>query len=180
MSQQVKTDLFTPPVLATKSLSDLQYVLHSPPLLTALFNSSHPTSTASTTTLTSALTYNIHLAQRLQALEHTLTCQREATERCLLEARALERAWREKEKEMYQALQPFSPPALYSRLVSAVGEAGSVSEALEASFLEERVGKDGGRDVGEFLKEYRAMRKLYHLRRERKERWDDARVGGWR
>lgn len=55
-----------------------------------------------------------------------------------------------------------------------------MSEALEASFLEERVGKDGGRDVGEFLKEYRAMRKLYHLRRERKERWDDARVGGWR
>ena len=81
---------------------------------------------------------------------------------------------------MYRALQPFSPPALYNRLVSAVGEAGSVSEALEVSFLEERVGKDGGRDVGEFLKEYRATRKLYHLRRERKERWDDARVGGWR
>jgi len=81
---------------------------------------------------------------------------------------------------MYQALQPFSSPALYNRLVSAVGEAGSVSEALEESFLEERAGKDGGRDVGEFIKEYRAMRKSYHLRRERKERWDEARVGGWR
>ena len=45
---------------------------------------------------------------------------------------------------MYQALQLFSPPALYNRLVSAVGE------ALEESLLDERVGRDGGRGVGEF------------------------------
>jgi len=55
-----------------------------------------------------------------------------------------------------------------------------LGEALEESSFEERISNDGGRDVGEFLKEYRAMRKSYHLRRERKERWSEARFGGWR
>lgn len=149
--------------------------------MNALFTKSHPISDQSIAAITHALGQNIHLATRIQNLEHSLIHLREHTERRLLESRALERTWREKEKEMYVALQPWSPPALYNRLVSAVSEAESLSEALEASFLEEsRVGKDGGRDVGDFIREYRAMRKLYHLRKERQERWDEGRIGGWR
>jgi len=36
------------------------------------------------------------------------------------------------------------------------------------------------RDVDNFVKSYRGVRALYHLRKERKERWDENRVGGWR
>ncbi|KAI5801634.1 hypothetical protein DFH27DRAFT_610981 [Peziza echinospora] len=173
--------LFIPSLLSTKSVDDLQFLAHSPDLLSALFTATHPLSTQSTTLLTSALTQNIHLASRVQSLDHSLNQLRSDTERRLLEAKSLERSWRDKEKEMYVALQPFSPPALYNRLMSAVGEAESLSEALEASFLEERgESGGGGRDVGEFIREYRTMRKVYHLRRERKERWDEGRIGGWR
>ncbi|KAF8476906.1 hypothetical protein BDZ91DRAFT_843652 [Kalaharituber pfeilii] len=173
--------LFVPPMLASKSLEDLQYLLHSPELMNALFTSTHPTSDQCSAAVSDALTQNINLATRLQALERNLIHLREHAERKLLEAKAMERSWREKEKEMYVALQPFSPPALYNRLMSAVAEADSMSEALEASFLEERgTGKEGAKDIGEFVKEYRTMRKTYHLRKERKERWDEGRIGGWR
>ena len=105
--------------------------------------------------------------------------RREQTERRLLEARGLERSWRDREKEMYMVLRPFSPPALYGRLMAAVGEAEGTAQAMETSFLEGG-GMEGGRDVGEFVREYRGVRKMYHLRKERKERWDEGRVGGWR
>jgi len=135
-------------------------------------------------------------------MSHNLEAARNNTSSALLQTRALERAWREKEKEMYIALGRFSAPALHSRLGQAVGEAEAVSKALEESFLEddglEGIGNGrggvedgginttsastgkGGRDVENFVKSYRGVRALYHLRKERRERWDENRVGGWR
>lgn len=56
---------------------------------------------------------------------------------------------------------------------------------MEESFLHAR---DGGGEEGkvsemevvEFVRRYRDARKVAFLRRERKERWDEGRVGGWR
>lgn len=95
------------------------------------------------------------------------------------------------------ALNRFSARALHARLGQAVGEADAVSRALEESFLEDdglgdadgeynggAAGGGGGvkasKDVDNFVKSYRGVRALYHLRKERKERWDENRVGGWR
>lgn len=56
---------------------------------------------------------------------------------------------------------------------------------MEESFLEGG-GAGGGeevvgeRDVGDWVKKYREARVQYYLRQERKERWDEGRVGGWR
>ncbi|KAL7271799.1 hypothetical protein RUND412_005425 [Rhizina undulata] len=169
------TESFIPDILHSKSLSDLQVLHSNPELLDALFTHTHPLSCTLNSTLAATLQKNSDLSTHLQALEAALQQTRETTECRLLETRNLERQWREKEKEMYQSLQPFSSPALYNRLTNAVSEAEGLSEALAASFLEE-----GGRDVGDFVREYRGMRKLYHLRKERKERWDEGRVGGWR
>jgi hypothetical protein len=36
------------------------------------------------------------------------------------------------------------------------------------------------REVAEFVRTFREARVLAYLRRERKERWDEGRVGGWR
>jgi hypothetical protein len=126
--------------------------------------------------LTASLTHNIGLATHLTALERALVSQREATQKILTDAKAHERRWRDKEKEMYQALQPFSSPALYARLSNAIAEAEATSEAMVESFLD-----DGGADgVESWVKSYREIRKLTALRRERMGRWDEGRVVGWR
>ena len=80
---------------------------------------------------------------------------------------------------MDDALAPFAPKALYQRLSAAVAEGEAVCVALEETFLEEG-GRAGEREVGEFVKRFREGRKGVWLRRERKERWDEGRVGGWR
>ena len=54
-----------------------------------------------------------------------------------------------------------------------------LTQALEDSFVEGE-GKATEREVGEFVKRYREGRKTYWIRRERRERWDEGRVGGWR
>ena len=36
------------------------------------------------------------------------------------------------------------------------------------------------RETLEWVRRYREAKKLYYLRQERKERWDEGRVGGWR
>jgi hypothetical protein len=72
-------------------------------------------------------------------------------------------------------LKPFSPPALYSKLEALATESELFSETLATSFLE---GEDG--DVTDFIREYRAHRKQYHIRRERKEKWQQGQVAGWR
>jgi hypothetical protein len=75
---------------------------------------------------------------------------------------------------MDTALSPFSPKSLYQRLAQAVQEQEQVCQALEESFWRAREGwGEGGRRV---LKRYREARK-HGVEAERKERWDEGRVG---
>jgi hypothetical protein len=76
-------------------------------------------------------------------------------------------------------LKDFSAPALYQKLVAAISEQENLSRGLEESFLEDE-GVASEREVAEFVRRFREVRKTAHLRRERKERWDEGRVGGWR
>ncbi|KAK6531406.1 hypothetical protein TWF281_008211 [Arthrobotrys megalospora] len=191
-------ELFIPAVLQDKSRDDLLHILHSQHLLDALYLAHHPSSPQNLTTLTNSLSTNAAYAKRLQSLSGAVDHQRATTSSSLLKTRQLERTWREKENEMDVALNRFSARALHARLGQAVGEADAVSRALEESFLEddglgdadgEYISGGGGgggsgvkasKDVDNFVKSYRGVRALYHLRKERKERWDENRVGGWR
>jgi hypothetical protein len=92
----------------------------------------------------------------------------------------LERQWRQKQAEMDRALSPFSPSSLYQRLASSVQEQEGVCAALEESFLEGDGEMASEREVQEWVRRYREAKKLYYERRERKERWDEGRLGGWR
>lgn len=76
---------------------------------------------------------------------------------------------------MYRELQRWSEKSLYTRLVNAAAESEGTAESLERAFF-----GGEGEGVEEFVKEYRAVRKLEHLRKERKCRWDEGRIGGWR
>lgn len=163
---------------------DLQTILTTPSLLTSLThapNTIHPSLSTSQTNLSSALAENIALATHLLTLEQHVISARASTSAQILSTRQLERTWRAKQAEMDAALAPFAPASLYQRLVADVAEQEGVCKALEESFLDGQKGEVAGeREVGEWVKGYREAKKLAYLRRERKERWDEGRVGGWR
>ena len=179
-----------PRYLQDKARGDLAAILQSPQLLNALVHgpqTAHPSLAASHQTLQTALAENVALASHLAELESHVVAARHSTSAQLLSARALERQWRAKQGEMDAALAPFAPASLYQRLAAGVGEQEGVCRALEESFLAgEGGGGDGDgkvaseREVAEWVRGYREAKKLAYLRRERKERWDEGRVGGWR
>jgi hypothetical protein len=167
---------------------DLHHVLQTPELQTAIIHNpetAHPSLAASTAPLQALLAQNISLAESLKQLEAHVQHQRDSTQSRLLSLRALERQWRAKQTEQDEVLREFSPPALYQRLNAAVGEQEALCRGLEESFLEGE-GSGGGdavaseREVTEFVRRLREGRKVAYLRAERKERWDEGRVGGWR
>jgi hypothetical protein len=141
-------------------------------LLSSLYTATHPSSAANSAALTASLSTNIALSQQLVALETSLGALRESTQQKLLETKALEKRWREKEKEMYQALQPFSQVGLHARLQSAVAEGERECDALAEDFL------NGAGEVEPWIRAYREGRKAVALRRERRARWDEGRVSG--
>lgn len=69
--------------------------------------------------------------------------------------------------------------ALYQRLSGSVQEQEQLIRSMEESWLEEE-GTAGEREVGDFVRRVKEARKVGFLRSERKERWDEGRVGGWR
>ncbi|KAF1974963.1 hypothetical protein BU23DRAFT_85189 [Bimuria novae-zelandiae CBS 107.79] len=177
-----------PDVLKDKTTLDLHHVLQKPELQHALVHNpetAHPSVPASTAPLQALLAQNVALAESLKQLEARLQHQRDSTQSRLLAMKALERQWRAKQAEQDEALREFSPPALYQRLSAAVGEQEALCRGLEESFLE---GDGAGgtdavaseREVTDFVRRLREGRKIAYLRAERKERWDEGRVGGWR
>lgn len=130
--------------------------------------------------LKASLAENIALASHLKEVEARLDHLRSSTQTQLLATHALERQWRQKQTDMDRALAPFSPSSLYQRLNQSVQEQEMVCRALEESFLEGDGGVAAEREVTEWVRRYREAKRLYYSRRERKERWDEGRVGGWR
>ncbi|GAB0132328.1 hypothetical protein EsDP_00000768 [Epichloe bromicola] len=167
---------------ATRDLADLAADAALVNALAHAPSSSHESTRSSHDSLRSALDHNSRLATDLAGAASRLSRQRSATQAQLLSAHALERQWRQKQSDMDHALEPFSPASLYQRLARAVQEQAQVCQAMEESFLEGR--GDGGvseeREVAEWVRRYRDARALYYLRSERRERWDEGRVGGWR
>lgn len=161
---------------------DLAEILSNPQLLHALTHSpstAAPSTTHSHAALLRALDANGDLAAQVSRAASRLAHQRAQTQSQLLSTHALERAWRGRQGDMDHALAPFSPASLYQQLGQGLQEQAAVCQAMEESFLEgEAVG--GEREVGDWVKRYREARVQFYLRQERKERWDEGRVGGWR
>ncbi|OCK79176.1 hypothetical protein K432DRAFT_300448 [Lepidopterella palustris CBS 459.81] len=185
---QPPEDGWLPAILKDKTTVDLHHVLKNPDLQRAIVHNpqtTHPSVPASIAPLQSLLAANIALADSLNALDAHLQRQRQSTQSRLLSLRALERQWRAKQAEQDAALRDFSLPALYQRLSAAVGEQEALCRGLEESFLEGEGDAGSGpmaseREVGDFVRRLREGRKVAYLRAERKERWDEGRVGGWR
>ncbi|KAI0391382.1 hypothetical protein F5Y17DRAFT_460915 [Xylariaceae sp. FL0594] len=182
-------ETWLPKFLEDQSKQDLTEILGSPKILEALTLSPttmHPSLKQTRDALAAALDENVRLAEHLKDLEARLAHQRAGTQAQLLAAHALDRQWRARQADMDAALAPFAPAAHYARLTHALQEQEMLCQALEESFLEGAgAGDDDGgmaseREVLDWVRRYRDAKRLYYLRQERKGRWNERRVGGWR
>ncbi|KAL7930886.1 hypothetical protein V8C35DRAFT_311642 [Trichoderma chlorosporum] len=176
-------DQWLPQLLQDKSKQDIADILTSPALLNGLTNAPstvHPSLLASHQALAASLAANTDLAARLADQESRLARQRSAAQAQLLSMHALERQWRQKQSDMDLALARFSPAALYQLLGQSVQEQGLVCQAMEESFLDSDGGETSEREAADWIRRYREAKTQFYLRQERKERWDEGRVGGWR
>lgn len=151
--------------------------------LTHAPSTAHPSVLASTDALDKSLAENMDLAAHLRELEQRVAHARSSAQALLLSAHALDRQWRAKQGEVDHALAPFAPASLYQRLAAGVVEQANVCAALEESFLDGEGGEGDQateRETLDWVRRYREAKKGYYLRRERKDRWDEGRVGGWR
>jgi len=177
-------DGWLPTMVHDKALNHLQEIVQTPQLQHALVHhpdTAHPSLRASTASLHALIAQNRGLAESLKQLEAHVQHQRDRTQARLLALRALERQWKAKQAAQDEALRAFSPPALYQRLTAAVTEQEALCRGLEESFVHgegEAVASE--REVADFVKRLREGRTTAYLRAERKARWDEGRVGGWR
>lgn len=65
---------------------------------------------------------------------------------------------------LHVSLQRFRPEPIQSKLRSAAAESDELSESIAQSFLEGKLDQDG------FIRQYRELRKVYHLREMKNER----------
>jgi ESCRT-I complex subunit VPS37 len=117
------------------------------------------------------------------ALQDTLYALRNETKQAFDEAKALELRWKELEREQREVYQVcrirpvlrqadscskrFSPSFLLMRLRHATTAQDDLSEAVASTFVKSSPPEgnaNGGRDVDEFVKEFRDLRKTYHKR----------------
>ena len=76
-------------------------------------------------------------------------------------------------------MRSFSPQALYQRLSASVHEQEQLVRGIEESWLDEG-GVASDRETTDFVRRVKEQKKLAFLKAERKRRWDEGRVGGWR
>ncbi|KAF7722821.1 hypothetical protein EC973_002666 [Apophysomyces ossiformis] len=80
------------------------------------------------------------------------------------EYRAVKADFEEKERQQQEAFSRFTASTVLTRLKASVYESDELSESVAQSFL------DGNLDHDSFVKQFRELRKVYHLRASKLER----------
>ncbi|QIX01939.1 hypothetical protein AMS68_007456 [Peltaster fructicola] len=171
-----------PESLKEKSTQDLYDVLKDPSMQAALLNNpatGHAAVFASEAELVPILEANVKLATSLEALGDRLASQRAATQSRLLALRALEQQYRAKITETEAALRAFSPMAQYQRLNASATEQQQLLKGIEESWIDEP-GQANEREINDWVKRVKDASRVAFIRKERKARWDEGRVSGWK
>ncbi|KAK9469107.1 hypothetical protein V1512DRAFT_258611 [Lipomyces arxii] len=181
--QTPSQSLFVPSEVQSKHRTELAALLQDDDTLNALFQATHPASLQHVATVANLTDQIKTTTDMILSKEPELTEARTRTEADLAAAKEKEKEWRTMEKEMRDTMAPYSSASLHARLGAATVEAEHVSEALAGSFLDTGHPSHSGDyalpgGVDQFVREYRRVRKIYHLRKERLERWNEDRVGG--
>ncbi|EJC98514.1 uncharacterized protein FOMMEDRAFT_171117 [Fomitiporia mediterranea MF3/22] len=155
-------------------LNDPQYfqaVFHSLPQVQAMFQAQIDLGMA-----------NQELARNNLALQEQLYQLRSETKEAFDRAKSLEARWRTVEKEQKEVYQRFTPQFLLMRLRHATTAQDDASEACASAFIQSSSVAPSaqidtnGKDIDEFVKEFRELRKIYHKRVMWGDRWAGGRV----
>ncbi|KAH9924285.1 uncharacterized protein BXZ73DRAFT_50508 [Epithele typhae] len=170
------------PELAHLSRDDLEELLSDPQYFQAVFHSLPRVKMLYQGQMELAMA-NETIAKNNTALQEPLYQLRGQTQEAFDRAKGLEARWKEVEKEQRDVYQRFEPHFLLMRLRHATTAQDDLSEARATAFVQGS-GSDApiglsGREIDEFVKEFRELRKTYHKRVMWGERWTSNDVA-WR
>ncbi|KAF9157593.1 hypothetical protein DFQ26_008576 [Actinomortierella ambigua] len=107
---------------------------------------------------------NDNVARRTLAMEAELRDLHARTTTGYEEAVRLQQQLEEKLRQQQDALWRFKPENMHSRLRTAMAESEELSDSVQLSYLEDRL------DTDSFIRQYRELRKVYHMRGMKNER----------
>ncbi|KAI0697880.1 hypothetical protein BC835DRAFT_727006 [Cytidiella melzeri] len=122
---------------------------------------------------------NESIAKNNLALQDHLYQLRSETKQAFDDAKQLEERWKELEREQKEVYQRFTPQFLLLRLKHATTAQDEASESRASSFVQASPHQEtaqNGKDVDDFVKEFREMRKVYHKRAIWGDRWTAGEV----
>lgn len=167
------------------SKNDLHHLLQTPSLQSSLLRDPahvHASLRASNEALAAQLAHTQALAAQVAQTEGRVGQLRERVGGRLLAVRAQEQSWRKKQADMEGRLEEYGPRVLHGRLGRAIIEGEEEARVLEETWIDVGggEGKATERETAEWVRRLREQRTIVWLRRERRGRWDEGRVGGWR
>ncbi|KAH9033314.1 hypothetical protein EDB84DRAFT_1399020 [Lactarius hengduanensis] len=127
---------------------------------------------------------NETIANQNLGMQEELYNLRSETKDAFDEAKSLEVRWAELQREQREVYQRFTPQFLLMRLRHATTAQDDLSEALASTFVrsassETAATPANGKEVDDFVKEFRELRKMYHKRVMWGDRWTIGQVA-WR
>ncbi|KAJ3747137.1 hypothetical protein DFH05DRAFT_1457571 [Lentinula detonsa] len=163
--------------LSRQDLEDLlndtnyfQAVFHSLPRVKAMYDAQAELGNA-----------NESIARNNLALQEKLYKLRSETQEAFNEAKSLEARWKDLEKEQRDVYQRFTPQFLHMRLRHSVTAQDDASERLATAFIQHQslgpsetqsgTATPSGKEIDDFIKEFKEARKIYHKRVIWSDRW---------
>ncbi|KAH7928458.1 hypothetical protein BV22DRAFT_1083077 [Leucogyrophana mollusca] len=168
------------PELAHLSREDLEDLLNDPVYFQSVFHSLGQVKSLYQAQSELGMA-NESIARGNISLEERLYQLRTETQGAFDEAKALETRWKELERDQREVYQRFNPQFLLLRLRHATTAQDDESEAIASSFVQgsSATPSSNGKDVDDFVREFKELRKVYHKRVMWGDRWASGQVE-WR
>ncbi|KAJ7147055.1 hypothetical protein C8R43DRAFT_890273 [Mycena crocata] len=184
MSAALLTDF---PELADLSREDLEDLLNDPVYFQAIFHSLSRVKAMYQSQAELGMA-NESIARHNLALQEPLYKLRAETKEAFDDAKNLEARWKEVDREQREVYQRFNPQFLLMRLKHSKTAQDDASEALASAFVQQSSsGGSGtgtpngapGKEIDDFVREFKDLRKTYHKRVIWEDRWSSGLVN-WR
>ncbi|KAJ7288226.1 hypothetical protein C8J57DRAFT_1279469 [Mycena rebaudengoi] len=178
------------PELAELSREDLEDLLTDPVYFQAIFHSLSRVKAMYQSQAELGMA-NEAIAQHNLTLQEPLYRLRAETQEAFDDAKNLEARWKEVEREQREVYQRFSPQFLLMRLKHSKTAQDDASEAMAMAFVQQSSSSGptyggsgagtptGGKEIDEFVREFKELRKTYHKRVMWEDRWSTGLVN-WR
>ncbi|KAF7365107.1 Vacuolar protein-sorting-associated protein 37 1 [Mycena venus] len=175
------------PELADLSREDLEDLLNDPVYFQAIFHSLSRVKAMYQSQAELGMA-NESIAKHNFELQEPLYRLRTETQEAFDDAKNLEARWKDVEREQREVYQRFSPQFLLMRLKHSKTAQDDASEALASAFVQQSSTSDygagtpngnAGKEIDDFVREFKDMRKIYHKRVIWEDRWSSGLVN-WR